>query len=984
MSKETCLRMLGIFMMLSLALSAFLILPESASAEGNVNLKVLVKNQKEENLNSAMVYALNVHTGTEYDLSWSESVGWFEADVPPGTYQVFASSKGYTSPQEPQMVYGISEENEDGPQIIIKLTRIGNRADVRIRVTDGPVPDDDSVADAKVHVFDGNGGHLMEMTTPMGWANFSAPTGNLHILIASEGMLVYSMNVMVNDTHPYTKTVQLMDEPAGDVGSYRAMGIVKSGKVFVPGLEIHIWDQNNGHMVPVDTAEDGALSIPLYNSTFHILVEAEGYEPYWKASIDLNAGDHYYRPVNNTFSMKAIETMESKMTTIDLAAEDGIINPTITTVWTMDANSRIFGTPNPFGNPRMQVSGVFPSSDWLVLEASEVGAAETVLNEFGPAWMDTEYFFKVNDEAYQADLEAYDVTIEGLLGGITEAGVNPVATMSTDYTTELGYESDDDLRVEIYSLMDGETIEVILPDDYEILGEFDEDEAMNPDGNTSRLMVYQPIEFNAKKEVRPVADLDFISSMDSYKVDDKKYIVDLFKNLTLSAKGSSDPVGDIVEYHWMNIPSSARIWIEDENLSISEITNDLDEIVIQFTQNSNQFINITLQVIDSSGRNSEKVDYVNIMPDSAAPSFVNYTLSEEVETDGEVTEFELMSEPYTIDEDKLIEFNVTAEDNGEVVDYIWTFSDDSGSLNGQVVTKRFADPGNYNISLVLVDAVGNRKEVANKSITVNDITDPMAVIKPFDEGDEGIKIGDDIEFNGTQSYDPRSVEDMTEGLEFEWFFYEEGDEYKNQTSMGTGDVIAFAFDEPGVFRINLTVTDSAGNMGWTERNIVINGVDLTVENMEFIKPDVNDLMEGESIKMSILIRNSGKVDMNESVDVIFYKNDEKKIKSHTIDGGLDAGEIYYWNFTFTPTYSGEIEFKVVVDPDNMIKEDTDDNNEIIRPATIKTEDSKLLDYWYVIPIIILILIAVYVVYMKYTRNMWGYEPIVEWWNKRNG
>ena len=178
MSKETCLRMLGIFMMLSLALSAFLILPESASAEGNVNLKVLVKNQKEENLNSAMVYALNVHTGMEYDLSWSGLVGWFEADVPPGTYQVFASSKGYTSPQEPRIPSGVPEDNEDGPQIIIKLTKIGNRADVRIRVTDGPVPDDDSVADAKVHVFDGNGGHLMEMTTPMGWANFSSPAGS--------------------------------------------------------------------------------------------------------------------------------------------------------------------------------------------------------------------------------------------------------------------------------------------------------------------------------------------------------------------------------------------------------------------------------------------------------------------------------------------------------------------------------------------------------------------------------------------------------------------------------------------------------------------------------------------------------------------------------------------------------------------------------------------------------------------------------------
>jgi hypothetical protein len=631
----------------------------------------------------------------------------------------------------------------------------------------------------------------------------------------------------------------------------------------------------------------------------------------------------------------------------------------------------------------MQASGIFPTADWLVLDQVEVDSARDNMEKFGPAWMDTEYFFKVNNEAYEADLANYNVTLEGLLGGITETGVNPVATMSTDYTTELAFEKDDDLTIEISTILEGETVEIILPNNYEILGEFAEDEAEYPDGNTSRLMVHTPLEFNAKKEERPVADLDFISSADSYMVEEKKYIVKLFQNVTLSAMGSSDPVGNIEEYHWSNIPASARIWVDDENLSISELTTDMDEIVIQFTQNSNQFINITLQVIDSSGRNSEMKDYVHIMPDSADPSFVNYTLSQEVDSDEVDPEFELMSAPYMVDEDKLIEFNVTANDNGEIVDYVWTFSDDSGSLNGDVVTKRFADPGVFNISLTLVDAVGNRKEVENKTITVKDVTDPMAVIKPFDEGDEGIRVDDDIEFNGTQSYDPRTGEDITEGLTYEWFYYMEGETWENQTALGTGDIITESFGEPGVYRINLTVEDVDENRGWTETTLVVNGVDLTVENLEFRSPDVNDLEQGKKTKMSVLIKNVGQMDTAESIDVVFYKDGDDKIKSHTIEGGLSAGESYYWNFSFTPDYHGEKEFKVVVDPDDAIKEDTNDNNEIIRPATIPEEESKILDYWYVIPIIIVILIVVYVVYMKYTRNMWGYEPIAEWWNKRN-
>jgi hypothetical protein len=973
MSKETYARMLGVFVMLSLALAGLMFIPAGASAEGMANLKVLVKNQKEENIDSADVFAVNVHSGMEYDLSWSDSEGWFEAEVPPGTYQVFASSKGYISPQEAQMVYGITEDNDGVPQIIIKLTRIDNQADVRIQVTDGI----DEVESAEVHLFGEGGAHLKEMTTNKGWANFTAPNGPTHVLIFKAGMLVISDNFTVNNTE--TKYYDLENEPSGDEGSYRIMGLVKSGKTFVPGLNVHIWDGVFSHMVPVKETEDGALSIPLYPSVFHLLVEAEGYEPLWVPSIDLTTGENYYRPVNNTFEMTAVETMESKVTTIDLTGNDGIINPMITTVWTLDANSRFYGTPNSFGNPRMQASGVFYSAGWLELTEQEAQDVETELEEFGPAWISTGDFFMVNGEHYEADLEAYDVMLEGLFGAdLTETGINPVATMSTDYTTKLSLEKDEDLRLEVFSIFEGETVEIVLPDDYEILGEFGE-KAEFPDGNTSRLMVYEPLEFNAKKEERPVADLDFIISRDSYKVEDNKYIVKLYENVTLSADGSYDPVGEIVEYHWSNIPSTARIWVDDENLSYEQsLTTELDEVVIQFTKNSDEYVNVTLQVLDSSGKMSEETDYLLIMPDSEAPVFNNYTVS--IQVDEEDDEWELLSEPYSIEEDILVEFNVSASDNGEIVDYIWTFSDDSGSVNGQIITHRFADPGVYNISLEIVDSVGNKREVANSTISVSDETDPMSVIKPFDAN--GYTINEEFVLNATQSYDPRTDEDITEGLTFEWYVYEEGDDWVNQTLIGEEMVMNHSISEPGVYRINLTVTDSANNTGWSEKTLVINGIDLVVENLEFVSPDENDLKKGEKIKMSILIRNVGEVDAEDPIDIVLYRN-TKVVKKTTLDDGLNAGKSHYWNFSFTPDYSGEYEWKVMIDPDNAIDEDTKDNNELSRPATIKETDSQLRDYWYVIPIIIVILIIVYVVYMKYTRGLWGYEPIVEWWNKRN-
>jgi hypothetical protein len=553
MSKETYARMLGIIMMLSLALAGLMIVPAGVSAEETANLKVLVKNQKEENLDSAMVYAVNVHTGMKYDLEWTSS-GWFQADVIPGTYQVFASDDGYISPMDSQMVYGLDGDSDDVPQIIIKLTKIDNTADFNIQVADGPGMMDDAVVGAMVYVFPESGGHLEVETNQEGWANFSVPNGDSHVLIYAPGMLVHSYVATVNNS--LTMYFELQEEPSGEEGSYRVMGPVKNGTTLVGGLKVNIWDGVNNHMVPEVSAGNGALSIPLYDSVFHLLVEAEGYEPLWVPDIDLTSSPFFYRPGGEVFEMQGIENMESWMTTIDLTGEGGIANPMIKTVWTMDANSMVYGTPTLFGNPRMQASGTFYTADWLTLETSEVEDVVSNLEMYGPFWMTTDDFFHVNNNAYMANIPGYSVDVTGFQGDITEVGANPVATMMTDYSSDLEIDEGDDIRVEIFSVFEDETIEIVLPSNYEILGDFGE-RAEFPDGNTSRLLVHEPLEFNAKKEVMPVADLEFVLSKDSYKVDDKKYIVKTDENVTLTAEGSFDEVGDIVEYHWMGIPASA-------------------------------------------------------------------------------------------------------------------------------------------------------------------------------------------------------------------------------------------------------------------------------------------------------------------------------------------------------------------------------------------------------------------------------------------
>ena len=64
-------------------------------------------------------------------------------------------------------------------------------------------------------------------------------------------------------------------------------------------------------------------------------------------------------------------------------------------------------------------------------------------------------------------------------------------------------------------------------------------------------------------EEAPEAVLRFDNSYESYRVEPKKYIVKVNENITFSASGSSDAVGDIEKYMWENLPNSIEIWDED-------------------------------------------------------------------------------------------------------------------------------------------------------------------------------------------------------------------------------------------------------------------------------------------------------------------------------------------------------------------------------------------------------------------------------------
>jgi len=961
--------MMGIFVVLTLALAGVFFIPAGASAEGMANLKVVVRDNLYDRIEDATVYCVNVHTGVRYDLNWDSGDSRYEADVPAGSYQIFASADGYKPQSAPMVFRKLTGDNDDDVKQIV-LDLIGTSGMARVLVT----YKGDDVEGAKVHLFGPGGVHIWKSTTERGWANISAPEGvELHMLIFSPGKITFSHEFTLTGTMDLQ--ANLTARPAVKENSYMVLGLVMNGSVNIPDLMVNIWDRDHGHHVPIMDDFEGAISLPLYQSVFHVLIEAEGYEALLVQDIDLTTST-YFEPVGDSFEMAKIENGAEKITTVNLAGD--MVNPIMSTVWTMDANSRIFGTLNTFGNPRMQIAGTPFTADWFQVDGQEVNSSMQMMKEFGPAWLSTEDFLKVNNNHYSADLDGFMVDVAGLAGPSLEYGANSVITMTTPYTSDLVFKKGSDIKVEVFSILTDETVEIILPPNYEILGDFG-DKAEFMDDNTSKIRVFEPIEFNAKEKERPEAKLRFVNSYDFYRVEPDVYIVKIDENVTLTAEDSVDPVGSIEKYIWNNLPDSIVIWDTEEEKFVSMDEMDLttmEKITFQFTANSNDFYNITLNVQDSSMLRSEKLDWIHLMPDNRAPTVETYTMIY-VESGENLT---MEGVFYLAEEDLEIEFNATSASdgsNGVIVDYVWTFGDDSASVNGEVVIHRFADPGTYNVSLRIVDAVANEVELVNHTtIKVGDTTKPMAVIKPFPDVDQG----DSVEMNASQSYDPRSTGNLEDDIvAWTWTKRAEGQNWTVQEEFGTQKIFNYTFTGPGTFIINLTVTDRTGLTGYVEKILLVSGPDLQIKGVTFSDPDENDMTEKEETTISVAYSNSGTVDVNATWKIVIKDNTEV-VKEHEVVGVIKAGETFYYNTTYK-LKDGARKFEVTLDFDDTVKEMNEENNKFETSVDVKKAPSPI-KWWYVAIALLVVLIG-YVVYMKYTRGEWGYEPVQRWWEKRN-
>ena len=162
----------------------------------------------------------------------------------------------------------------------------------------------------------------------------------------------------------------------------------------------------------------------------------------------------------------------------------------------------------------------------------------------------------------------------------------------------------------------------------------------------------------------------------------------------------------------------------------------------------------------------------------------------------------------TVDEDAIVTFDGSASwDDDGIVDYVWSISELSDWMYGVGPQYIFSEPGVYHVTLVVEDTYGQFSDSDEVVITVEDITPPTAEAG----SNQLVNDGTLVTFDGSASTDNVGIVDYTWGVND--VFYTEL----------YGPVVSYTFSGPGGYWVDLWVTDAAGNTGWDDLYVTVNG-----------------------------------------------------------------------------------------------------------------------------------------------------------------
>ncbi|MFO7619288.1 MAG: PKD domain-containing protein [Thermoplasmata archaeon] len=165
-----------------------------------------------------------------------------------------------------------------------------------------------------------------------------------------------------------------------------------------------------------------------------------------------------------------------------------------------------------------------------------------------------------------------------------------------------------------------------------------------------------------------------------------------------------------------------------------------------------------------------------------------------------------------VNESTVVELNGTASaDNEAIVNSTWTFNDGLAdvTLHGLSQAHKFAVPGEYNVSLKVMDAVGN---IDTDSMRLTVLLYPL----PIADAGQDIVVEENAAalLNGSASRDNTGISGHV------WTFHDG----MNEAST-SGPTPTWLFNSPGAYSVTLNVTDEDGN--WDADTLNVTVLDVT-------------------------------------------------------------------------------------------------------------------------------------------------------------
>lgn len=910
-----------------LLIASLMVIP-SVSADDETMIEGMVMDDAPMPID-AEVTLVNIHTGdTETQMTLN---GAFEFMVEPGAYRVFAEANYYLDAGMGSSDVIVVKEGQKR-SVDLNLKPVASNLPVMGYVLDDmgePVGNAMVTAYAKDTGFDGYKVSAMTIGegNDTGMFTLDLFNGVFDIYASANG---YNYTQIINqNVNSSIGIFNITLNPEIMSTDYKIYGYARDEEDNrLDNVRAWAYDVNLDRWIEAQKSGGKYFEIKVYEGTFKLIVDVDGYYPYVNNSILINAAGGKEKAYVNAKLTKAQN--EELETTLTLSEDfNGL---TATTEWTITEESDIYGIDaNDMGSLRMQIDNNLGDGNGQISSA-EAASFKNWLQDVGPHNLYTDNLILVNGSRFVPMMNGNDpdYTIDELTGieGPVDSTALIFAKTTMNYELETAVEGDYTFNVEIKDARENEMLTLVVDNKYEIIG---------TDNDMSYMKVVEetPLTLTVSKAIAPEADIQIVGD---YLMDDNGvYIVDAGENITLKSV-STDQVGTIDNITWLPGDGISPLYT-------SEVT---------FKYTNDGMHTVRLKIKDSSGLEANVTQ--KFFVDTTAP-IISYSIENATGVDITTDAKDGKAQE---DEETQILFNATlTTDNKfgiEELTFVWNFGDGSGVVNGNKTTHTFTKPGKYDITLEARDPLGHNTTMKITGFTVRDTTNPWPVI----DTEDNVDMGAQVEFNGTQSYDedfddPEMYERI---VDWDWDFDYDDETF---TSDAKGKLVNWQFTKPKTYKVMLRVTDVAGNVGETTRFVNVRGPDLAILIEPKLRPS-KEFKEGEEIKFTVNITNQGFIPY-ENITVR-VSHDGKVIDDVNIPL-LKPNQKTNVTIKWKEAEKGEdIKLNFFVDPENAIAETNEENNQWNMTITVESDWTTIIVV-VVIAVIIVVLVAAYFVWRKF-------------------